>query len=62
MKHKLPQDNKKLANKFLSEKRDGIDQWEVIKNHSPSRRAEFLYNIDPLYKDRGYPMGNAGIR
>ena len=62
VKDTLAQDNKELVNKFLAKHRDGIDQWEVIKNHSPSKRTEFLYNIDPLYTERGYPMGNAGIR
>ena len=62
VKDSLPQNRRNLVETFLAEKRDGIDQWKVLKDGSPSDRTEFLYNIDPLYKDKGYPMGNAGIR
>ena len=59
---KLPNKTKKLAKEFISEQRDGIDQWNTLMNGSPSPRTEFLYNIDPLYRQKGYPRGNAGIR
>ena len=60
--NKLPKKLKKLAKEFISEQRDGIDQWNTLMNGSPSPRTEFLYNIDPLYRQKGYPRGNAGIR
>ena len=59
---KLPKKSKQLAKEFISEQRDGIDQWNTLMNGSPSPRTEFLYNIDPLYSQKGYPRGNAGIR
>ena len=59
---KLPKKTKKIAKEFLSEQRDGIDQWNTLMDGSPSPRTEFLYNIDPLYLQKGYPRGNAGIR
>ena len=59
---KLTKKTKKMAKEFLSEQRDGIDQWQTLMDGSPSPRTEFLYNIDPLYLQKGYPRGNAGIR
>jgi len=28
---------------------DGYDQWDTISKYAPSKRSEFLLNIDPLY-------------
>ena len=51
-----------MVDKFLAENRDGFDQWRTLQNKSHSARTEFLYNIDPLFTENGYPIGNAGIR
>lgn len=61
-KKSLKKDEKRLVDKFLSEERDGIDQWSTLQNRSRSPRTEFLYNIDPFFSEAGYPTGNAGIR
>ena len=61
-KKNLKKKHRGMVDKFLSEKRDGVDQWSMLQNKSHSSRTEFLYNIDPLFAENGYPTGNAGIR
>ncbi|XP_046336246.2 arylsulfatase B-like [Haliotis rufescens] len=39
--------------------RDGIDQWDSIRNGLPSKRTEFIYNLDYLVIPK---EGQAGIR
>ena len=58
----LGREMRKMVDKFLAENRDGFDQWPTLQNKSHSSRTEFLYNIDPLFAENGYPIGNAGIR
>ncbi|XP_067658427.1 arylsulfatase B-like [Haliotis asinina] len=42
--------------------RDGIDQWDSIRSGLPSKRTEFIYNLDylviPLEGQAGIRMGN----
>ena len=58
----LGREKRKMVDKFLAENRDGYDLWRTLQNKSHSARTEFLYNIDPLFAENGYPIGNAGIR
>ena len=59
----LSKKKSKLVDLFLSERRDGMDQWSTLISDMPSNRTEFLYNIDPLFDDdQRKPIGNAGIR
>ena len=52
-----------MVNQFLSADWDGMDQWETIKDNSPSKRTEFLYNIDPLFdKVPNEPHGHGALR
>jgi len=70
-------ENQAKVDEFLSEERDGVNQWNVFIENEPSRRSELLYNIDgngairvgdlklirgnPGGKDGHYPPANLSI-
>ena len=48
---------------FLLEDWDGVDQWNTILGDAPSKRTEFLYNIDPLFESgESQSIGHGAIR
>ena len=63
VKESLPKEEKDFVERVLLDKTDGIDQWSMLVNNEPSKRTEFLYNIDPIRsKETGNPELSAGIR
>ena len=63
VKGTLRKDDKALVESILLKARDGIDQWSTLVRDEPSKRTEFLYNVDPLFQDdKQKTKGNAGIR
>ena len=62
-KETLEENEKEVVEQFQSIDWDGVDQWDAIKDNSPSQRTEFLYNIDPLFdKVENEPIGHGAIR
>jgi len=51
VKEYLPLEHLVKVDNFLSEERDGIDQWSMLAGDGVSKRNEILYNIDPLYRE-----------
>ena len=63
VKGKLRPGDKDVVERFLLKGIDGIDQWNTLISDEPSKRTEFLYNVDPLFDDdQRKSKGNAGIR
>ena len=63
VKDTLGEREKEMVNQFLSADWDGMDQWATVKDNSPLKRTEFLYNIDPLFdKVPNEPLGHGALR
>ena len=64
VKDSLPKEDKEFVEKVLLEQTDGIDQWSMLMNGEPSKRTEFLYNIDPIRdkENKTNPQLSAAIR
>ena len=63
VKDSLQRKEKDLVEKFLLEDWDGVDQWNTIVDDAPSKRTEFLYNIDPLFEGgESQSIGHGAIR
>ena len=73
VKDELSEENQRKVQKFLSENRDGINQWSMLLGDEKIKRNEMVYNIlksDGKYKGAirmgdyklclGYPRGAKG--
>jgi len=59
VKNQLSIEDQVKVDEFLSEERDGIDQWAMLKGLEKGKRSEILYNIDPVFDKNGL---NGAIR
>lgn len=62
VKDNLGQNEKDIAEAFATNGMDGVDQWNTLAKSQPSKRNEFLYNIDPLFDNNGREIGQSGLR
>jgi len=59
VKDQLSDEYQSKVDEYLSEERDGIDQWAMLMGLEEGKRSEIVYNIDPDFDKNGL---NGAIR